>query len=255
VKTASTIAERRQHNGRWAFTLIELLVVIAIIAILAAMLLPALAAAKEKAKRAQCLSNLKQQAAANNLYWADNNDKFLANPADPGDYIWAYKNYGGKQGSTFPAQQRILNPYVSVPSIVTRNTDGAARVFCCPADNGTLPGGAAPTLSKPTVYDCWGTSYVYNSDADNGDGQLGLVGKKVNDVKNPCKTILVEDNTLCAYFAGFNPFEVSYWHDKHRLGCGGAAFVDSHVTYIQVGLIGGTNWQTGDNWTFIYNQP
>ena len=66
--------------GKTAFTLIELLVVIAIIAILAAMLLPALSAAKIRAKELQCRSNLKQMGLAEIVYVNDNNGYMFPYP-------------------------------------------------------------------------------------------------------------------------------------------------------------------------------
>ena len=64
------------HTHRKAFTLIELLVVIAIIAILAAILFPVFAQAREKARSASCLSNLKQQGTATYMYVQDYDETF-----------------------------------------------------------------------------------------------------------------------------------------------------------------------------------
>ncbi len=75
-----------------AFTLIELLVVIAIIGILAGMLLPAVAAARERARRARCMANLAEIGKAMKMYSMDHNEKFLSGDFNAGSWADYAKN-------------------------------------------------------------------------------------------------------------------------------------------------------------------
>ena len=116
-----------------AFTLIELLVVIAIIAILAALLLPALAAAKRKAQRINCVSNLKQDGIAFRLWEGDNNDKYP---------MAVDVTYNGAKQRIYNSVSGVPNPYnVNCVFVVMSNELSTPKILFCPADNGQGIGG------------------------------------------------------------------------------------------------------------------
>jgi prepilin-type N-terminal cleavage/methylation domain-containing protein len=126
---------KRLLKQKKAFTLIELLVVIAIIAILAALLLPALAAAKRKAQRINCVSNIKQIGVAFRLWEGDNNDRYP---------MAVQTQYGGaKDRICYSGMSGAPNPYnLNTVFVVMSNECSTPKILYCPADNGLGSAGA-----------------------------------------------------------------------------------------------------------------
>ncbi len=122
--------------GSERFTLIELLVVIAIIAILAAMLLPALAQAREKARTASCVNNLKQIALAALMYADDNQETTLS---------YEVRNYSGT--TTYYRWEPHVFPYM-------KSLDSTR----CPSDSATSLSGSADPWR---YYGGYGYNYYY----------------------------------------------------------------------------------------------
>jgi prepilin-type N-terminal cleavage/methylation domain-containing protein len=221
----------------FAFTLIELLVVIAIIAILAAMLLPALAKAKQKAQGIQCINNLKQLQLGWLVYSSDfgericptgGEDVTAQSLTDPlitnGNWVHGRMDLPGEP-STDPALIRAgaLFPYAKNVS-----------VYKCPADTKTQLNAAG--IKTPTTRSLSMNAWMNPLTLDNFGGGVARIFRKQSDIVSAVNTWVTLDESPGSINDGWfvcDPFgNPNVWVDipaSYHNNCGGISFADGHA--------------------------